>query len=99
MTLNKLYPTTLRIFNGDWENGFAVTSYRMDLDENGIICINHGMIIQGTVRELLRMDFMSKAESRYGLDFPTREDREYLYEEMRRGATGLYTTEISELEE
>ena len=89
-TMTKLIPTTLRILNSPGETGFEVVTFRMDIDDIGCIDIYHNLITNGSFVEIAKAELHKRADSKHGLSEPTNEQRELLYTEMQRGATGLY---------
>lgn len=89
-TITRLMPTTLRIYNALGESGLELVTYKMDIDDIGCIDIYHNLIFDGSFREIAKAEIFKRADSKHGLSDPTDEQREFLYTEMQRGATGLY---------
>lgn len=88
--ITPLMPTTLRLYNSPGESGREVVTYKMDIDEIGCIDIYRNLITAGTLREIAKAELYRRADRKHGLSEPTDEQRELLYTEMQRGATGLY---------
>ncbi|MDB5163901.1 MAG: hypothetical protein JWS12_519 [Candidatus Saccharibacteria bacterium] len=95
-----LKPTILRLLHHPGETGIEVVTFKMDIDDIGCIDIYRNMVISGSFREMARIVFPSRVDDKLGLSQPTDDDRELLYKEMQRGATGLhpidYSSEIDE---
>lgn len=88
--LTAIKPTTLRLYSSYTENRLECTTFTMDIDDIGCIDIFRNMITSGTFREIVKADLYKRADKKHGLSVPTDEERELLYTEMQRGATGLY---------
>lgn len=88
----KLYPTTLRVYHPGNVNGFELTTFRMDVDDIGCIEVSRNLIVKGTMLEVARAAISNRQDRLIGLTRATGEDRELLYNEMQRGATGIYAT-------
>jgi hypothetical protein len=89
-TIIKFMPTTLRLFNFPGESGFEVVTYRMDIDDVGCIDIYRNLITDGSFREIASAELHKRADRKHGLSEPTDEQRELLYTEMQRGASGIF---------
>jgi hypothetical protein len=89
--ITRIMPTTLRLYNAPGETGIELITFRMDLDDIGCIDIFRNLITSGTFREVAKAEMYKRADKKHGLSEPTDEQRELLYTEMERGATGLYT--------
>lgn len=89
-TMTKLMPTTLRLLHSPGEKGIEVVTFRMDIDDIGSIDIYRNLITSGSFREIAKAELHKRADRKHGLSEPTDEQRELLYTEMQRGATGLY---------
>lgn len=98
-SVTKLLPTTLRLMNSPGVRGVEVVTYKMELDDIGSIEIYRNLITKATLLEVAKAELHKRAERRLELDRPTVEQREQLYEEMERGASGLYTTYSFESED
>lgn len=88
--LTRMKPTTLRLLNSPSDNGFELVTFKMDLDDIGIIDIYRNLITSGSFREIAKAELHQRVDRRHGLSMPTDEQREQLYFEMQRGASGLY---------
>ncbi len=88
--LTKIRPTTLRLTSFPAETGLEVVTFKMDIDDIGCIAVYRNMITSGSFREVARAELANRADNLHDLSDPTDEDREMLYTEMQRGATGLY---------
>lgn len=86
----KLYPTTLRLLHHPGETGIEAVTFKMDIDDIGCIAVYRNMISTGSFLEVMRAELSHRADSKHDLSRPTDDDREFLYSEMQRGATGLY---------
>lgn len=84
-------PTTLRTLNRVG-NGHEITTYKMDLDEIGFIEVYINMFHKGGILEVIRAGLSRNTEIQMGLNHPTDADRELIYTEMHRGATGWFQT-------
>lgn len=91
-TITKLMPTTLRIANSPGESGLEVVTFKMDIDDIGCLEIYRNLITDGSFVEFAKADLYKWADRKHGLFNPTDEQRELLYTEMQRGATGLFAT-------
>jgi hypothetical protein len=89
--VTRIMPTILRLYNSPGESGIELTTFRMDVDDIGCIDIFHNLITAGTLREVVKAEMYKRSDKKHGLSQPTDEQRELLYTEMERGATGLYT--------
>lgn len=96
-TLTKLMPTTLCTSYRRGEAGVEVVTFMMDIDV-GHIEIYRNMITRGSFREILNTELHRRADGRHELSDPTDEQREFLYLEMQRGSTGLYTATYEDYE-
>jgi len=88
-------PTTLRLMtpynvSKNVFSGFVETTFKMDLDNSGKIEIYRNIIESGTFRELARIALSREGDQSHGLNIPSDEDRELLYLEMERGASGEF---------
>jgi hypothetical protein len=88
-----MMPTTLHIYNFYDENrtNFERITYKMDLDDNCCIDIYRNMVKTGSFIGAAIADFAQFKDRKNSIHQPTDEDRENLYIELRRGATGLFT--------
>lgn len=94
--LTKAYPTTVQIYKSHEGLGTEITTFTMDIDDVGTIDYYHGLLTTPTVLSVIKMERQKRSEEKYGLSAPTLEQRELLYMEMSRGATGLYTLDYEE---
>lgn len=88
--LTRLMSTTLRLIHSPGEKGMEMVTFRMDIDDIGYIDVYRNLIIDGSFREIISAELHKRADRRHGLSVPTDEQRELLYTEMQRGASGLY---------
>ncbi len=86
----KLYPTTLRVTDTSEElEGIEVITYRMDLDDVGVIEMFRNMFYKASMKEAVKSEMSRRTERKHGLEQLSDEDRVFLYCELQRGATGL----------
>lgn len=90
VNLTNYLPTTLRIASEPYKSGREITTFRMDIDDIGQIEIYKSIIADGSFRDIIRTEMQKRIEKRHELNIPTDEQRELIYTEMQRGATGLY---------
>ncbi len=84
-------PTTLRIYNhSGGDVGLELITFKMDIDDVYHIDIYHNLITSGSFQELAKGELSRRRERQHSLATPTTEQREYVYTELSRGATGLY---------
>jgi hypothetical protein len=85
------HPTTLMIFDHH-DNGLSeLTEFRMDLDVIESIEVYRTMFTSASFTDVFKYKMAQRQERRLDFVNPADEDRVRLYEEMQRGATGLYT--------
>jgi hypothetical protein len=88
-TLTKIKPTTLMLYEPG-EGAFELVEYKMDLDDIYTIDVYRTIIVHGTFKAIAQFEAAKFKERRLGLQHPSRSDRVKIFEEMERGATGLY---------
>lgn len=89
-TIINFLPTTLRISNSHGEMGLEVVTFEMDIDDIGCVDVYQNLFTTGSLFEFAKSELHRRSERKYGLSDPTDEQRELLYSELQRGATGLY---------
>ncbi len=88
--LNRAYPTTLELYDhGDNGEGTLMTRFSID-DSIGLVKVFRALIVKPSIWKMPGLEIAQKIESRHKLDDPTDSDRILLYEEMKRGASGMY---------
>ncbi len=67
-----------------------MTSFKVDVDDIKLVSVARSMILEGSFKEVVKIELARRKESKLGLNVATDEDRIMLYEELKRGASGLY---------
>lgn len=88
--ISKVTPTVLRIFNRIDYGGSVVTTFRMNLENMHYIRVYKNMMIENGLADRSKATAGRILDRRHGLHEPTDADRELLYSEMCRGASGVF---------
>ena len=76
-----------------------MTQFKMDLDDAGIVRVHRSMLTKPKVSEFARAEIGAMFEAAKNLDWPSDEDFELLYNELERGASGVYSVTPKSSEE
>lgn len=90
VTLTRIYPTTLDIFRSYGRNSTELTTYKMDIDDIGTINVYRTMLTENLLNDAFLSVINRPFEDKNDFTNPTDEDRENLFLEMERGASGQY---------
>lgn len=93
-SLLRVLPTQLQITRLE-EAAYHVTTFNMDLDDSGIVTVDRTTISKSFGRAMLQLlpDDARRLVNRIsGDDEPTDSDYMLLYRELRRGASGQYSS-------
>jgi|GEM_PF-2495590 len=89
-TLTYPRPTTLRLLQPRNNMGIEAITFKMDIDDTGCIDVYRNIFIATSFLEFIKAELSRRKDKKHGLLEPNDEERELLYTEMQRGATGLY---------
>ena len=88
LNITRLMPTTLRIINPDFNGNHDITTFSMDLDEIGWVDVYRNTYTNGGLAEVAFAGISRLIDQKNGLQHPTKFDRELLFTELQRGASG-----------
>lgn len=86
--LDRIYNT---LFNISWrhDSGTEWLRYKIDIDDVGLMKVQRVMINRLGLREVVAAQVAALDEWRFGLHVASDEDRQYVYRELKRGASGI----------
>lgn len=80
----------MRIFNTPGSAGTEVVTFKMELDNIGDIEVFRNIITSASLAEIIRAKMSKHADRRHDMTIPTNEELALAYNEMERGASGIY---------
>jgi hypothetical protein len=88
VSITRKKPTTLRIVSTIVKNSQEITTYKMNLKDEGQIEVYRNMFLNGGLVEIMRASMSRRLDKENGLHIPTQGDVERIHSELQRGASG-----------